>query len=212
MELMKKCKDVTIELPTADPSQARSREKRQFEGLDSSSSDSSDDSETYSSGDNTDDDSSDNTIKVDENCEEWPVQKCTLAKKTVRKVHPETECRKIPREVCVPNNCAMQQGEQICRDEVRMQVQNVPQEECELQPEENCHAEAVLVPRLVPKPNCIKVPKEICVNTQHNLRRVKKPVVKEWCYRPSDLLDNSPSISHQTPDVSEARRNKYINF
>merc|ERR1719422_904623 len=100
------------------------------------------------------------------------------------------------------NNCAMQQGEQICRDEVRMQVQNVPQEECELQPEENCHAEAVLVPRLVPKPNCIKVPKEICVNTKHNPRRVKKPVVKEWCYRPSDLLDNSPSISHQTPDVS----------
>ena len=52
-----------VELPTADPSQARSREKRQFEGLDSSS-DSSDDSETDSSGDNTDDDSSDNTIKV----------------------------------------------------------------------------------------------------------------------------------------------------
>ena len=54
----------SVELPTADPSQARSREKRQFEGLDSSSSDSSDDSETDSSGDNTDDDSSDNTIKV----------------------------------------------------------------------------------------------------------------------------------------------------
>jgi hypothetical protein len=208
MELMRKCKDVTIELPTADPSTPRNREKRQFDGLDDSSSDSSDTSVAT--------DSDDNTIKVDENCEEWPVQKCTLTKKTVRKVHPETECRKIPREVCVPNNCAMQQGEQVCRDEVRMQVQNVPQEECELQPEENCHAEAVLVPRLVPKPNCIKVPKEICVNTKNNPRRVKKPVVKEWCYRPSDLLDNSPSISHQTPDVSGseffARRNKYFNF
>ena len=74
--------------------------------------------------------------------------------------------------------------------------------------------------RLVPKPNCIKVPKEICVNTKHNPRRVKKPVVKEWCYRPSDLLDNSPSISHQTPDVSGngdasrlfARKNKFFNF
>merc|ERR1712226_510623 len=211
MELMTKCKDVTIELPTADPSTVRSlqREKRQFEGLDTSTESSS-----------VDEGSGDNTIKVDENCEEWPVQKCTLTKKTVRKVHPETECRKIPREVCVPNNCAMQQGEQVCRDEVRMQVQNVPQEECELQPEENCHAEAVLVPRLVPKPNCIKVPKEICVNTKHNPRRVKKPVVKEWCYRPSDLLDNSPSISHQTPDVSGngdasrlfARKNKFFNF
>ena len=71
--------------------------------------------------------------------------------------------------------------------------------------------------RLVPKPNCVKVPKEICVNTKNNPRRVKKPVVKEWCYRPSDLLDNSPSISHQTPDVSGneasalfARRNKFF--
>lgn len=219
MELMTKCKDVTIELPTADPSTVRSlqREKRQFEGLDTSTESSSVDE---GSGDNTIKNDQQNILGVDENCEEWPVQKCTLTKKTVRKVHPETECRKIPREVCVPNNCAMQQGEQICRDEVRMQVQNVPQEECELQPEENCHAEAVLVPRLVPKPNCIKVPKEICVNTKHNPRRVKKPVVKEWCYRPSDLLDNSPSISHQTPDVSEngdvsrlfARKNKFFNF
>ncbi len=49
--------------------------------------------------------------------------------------------------MCIPNNCAMVTGEEICRDEVRMQVQNVPQEECELQPEENCHMEAVLVPR-----------------------------------------------------------------
>lgn len=224
---MKKCKDVTIELPTAGPGTAR-RQNRQFEGLDDSdNADSGSDSnaadgetDVASSESSSDDDVSTdegNTIKVDESCEEWPVQRCELIKKTVRKVHPETECRKIPREVCVPNNCAMVQGEQICRDEVRMQVQSVPQEECELQPEENCHAEAVLVPRLVPKPNCIKVPKEICVNTKNNPRRVKKPVVKEWCYRPSDLLDNHPSISHQTPDVSGndslfARRNKFFNF
>ena len=48
--------------------------------------------------------------------------------------------------------------------------------------------------RLVPKPNCVKVPKEICVNTKKNPRRVKKPVVKEWCYRPKDLLENPGTI------------------
>ena len=42
----------------------------------------------------------------------------------------------------------------------------------------------------MPKPNCVKVPKEICVNTKTNPRRVQRPVVKEWCYRPKDLEEN----------------------
>ena len=75
------------------------------------------------------------------------MQKCDLVKRTVKKVHPETECRKIPRQVCIPNNCEMVKGDEVCRDEDKVQIQNVPEEECELQPEENCHAEAVLVPR-----------------------------------------------------------------
>ena len=89
------------------------------------------------------------------------MQRCTLEKKTVKKIHPDTACRKIPREVCVPNNCAMVQGEEICRDENRMLVQNVPQEECELQPEENCHMEAVLVPRSVEVIDYLQTDKEL---------------------------------------------------
>ena len=55
---------ISVELPTADPSQFRSREKRQFEGLDSSNSE-SDETATEASGG---DDSSDNTIKVKFQC------------------------------------------------------------------------------------------------------------------------------------------------
>ena len=50
------------------------------------------------------------------------------------------------------------------------------------------------ISRLVQQPNCVKVPKEVCVNTKKNPRRVKKPVVKEWCYRPKDILENPGTL------------------
>ena len=40
-----------------------------------------------------------------ENCEEWQIQKCTVEKKLVKKTHPETSCKKHPRQVCAPSNC-----------------------------------------------------------------------------------------------------------
>jgi hypothetical protein len=181
MELMKKCDDVTIQLP---------EDQRRNGRQDDDAPEATTDAGTTQAP---------NTITVDEKCEEWPVQKCTLEKRSVKKVHPETACRKIPREVCAPNNCALAPGEEVCRDESRMQMQNVPEEDCDLQPEETCHMEAVLVPRLVPKPNCVKVPKEICVNSKTNPRVVKKPVIKEWCYRPSDLAQ-TPGVTPPTPD------------
>jgi len=124
-------------------------------------------------------------------CEDWPVQRCTLEKKTVKKVSPDTSCRKIPREICAPSNCEIRPAEKVCRDEQQDLIQNIPTEDCNLEPQEDCRMETVLVPRLVLKPNCIKVPKEICVEAKVNPRKVKKPVIREWCYKPSDL--RSPS-------------------
>lgn len=135
------------------------------------------------------------SVNVGIDCEEWPIQKCRLEKKVVKKNNPETSCRKIPREICAPSNCAFQKSEQLCHEEKRNLVQNIPDEECGLEPKESCKMETVLVPRLIQKPNCVKVPKEVCVNAKTNPRKVKKPVIKEWCYKPSDLKNSSSRLA-----------------
>ena len=129
--------------------------------------------------------------RQNENCEEWPVQKCTLEKKTVTKSTPETSCKKHPKKVCATSNCQFVKSEKTCREETRSLVQNIPSEDCDLEPRETCKLETVLVPRLVEKPNCVQVPKEICVEVKTNPRKVSKPVIKEWCYRPQDFRARS---------------------
>ncbi|XP_040571037.1 uncharacterized protein [Lepeophtheirus salmonis] len=133
------------------------------------------------------DSSSAQPFGIKEKCEKWPVQKCELNREIVKKVHPETSCRKAPREICAPSNCVTKPGKEICHEESRTHIQNVPEEDCDLQPEENCHLQSSLVPRLVPKNNCLKVPKEVCVNTKKNPKKIQKPIIKQWCYNPNDL-------------------------
>eukprot|EP00090_Calanus_glacialis_P007315 TRINITY_DN15757_c0_g1_i5.p1 TRINITY_DN15757_c0_g1~~TRINITY_DN15757_c0_g1_i5.p1 ORF type:complete len:457 (-),score=88.88 TRINITY_DN15757_c0_g1_i5:62-1432(-) len=123
----------------------------------------------------------------EENCTEWPVKKCTLEKTLVNKVNPETSCNKMSRNVCAPSNCILKKTKKICQDETQNSVLNIPTESCDLEPQEDCSMETVLIPRLVQKPRCLKVPQEICVNTKGNPKKVLKPVIKEWCYKPSEL-------------------------
>ena len=40
--------------------------------------------------------------------------------------------------------------------------------------------------RLKPRENCVDVPKEVCVRMRTNPRKVKKPVIKKWCYTPTE--------------------------
>jgi len=182
----RKCKDVSVPVPDSDPTGTllrRTRRRAQEEGLD----------------DNTlqslDLDNPDDFLNVGEECEDWPVQKCTLEKKTVKKTNPETSCRKMPREICAPGNCVFKGSEQVCREENKQFLQNIPSEVCDLEPREDCKMETVLVPRLIQQPNCIKVPKEVCINAKTNPKKVKKPVVKEWCYKPSDLKSPSTRLA-----------------
>merc|ERR1711998_487703 len=43
-----------------------------------------------------------------------------------------------------------------------------------------------LVPKLSPTEECVDVPKEVCTRSRTNPRKVKKPVVKKWCYVPTE--------------------------
>ena len=86
-------------------------------------------------------------VSIGEECEEWPVQKCTLTEKVVKKTSPDTACEKIPKEICAPSNCVVAPSKKHCRTETRALLQNIPTEECDLEPQEHCKMETVLVPR-----------------------------------------------------------------
>ena len=38
-------------------------------------------------------------------CDEWPVQRCTIERKKVKKYTPETKCTKEPKEICAAEGC-----------------------------------------------------------------------------------------------------------
>jgi hypothetical protein len=49
----------------------------------------------------------------------------------------------------------------------------------------------------LPAENCVDIPKEVCVRVRTNPRKVKKPVIKKWCYVPTEesgLASNPPAI------------------
>jgi len=120
-----------------------------------------------------------------QDCDEWPVQRCSIEKKKVKKYTPETKCYKEPREHCAPRGCGFRNGSVECHDKVKTIVVDNPVETCEMEPVRTCKHVSKLVPKLVPVEECADVPKEICARSKTNPRKVKKPVIKKWCYVPS---------------------------
>jgi hypothetical protein len=119
-------------------------------------------------------------------CSKWPREVCSVSKKQVKKYTPITGCTKEPRELCAPAGCGFKQGEPECYDKVQTVVQDAPKEQCTLEPQRTCKHVTKLVPKLEPTEECVDVPKEVCTRSRTNPRPVKKPVVKKWCYVPSE--------------------------
>ena len=78
------------------------------------------------------------------------------------------------------------QGPLECYDKVQTVVQDAPKEQCTLEPQRTCQHVTKLVPKLEPIEECVDVPKEVCTRSRTNPRKVKKPVVKKWCYVPTE--------------------------
>jgi len=119
-------------------------------------------------------------------CSKWPKEVCTVEKKPVKKYTPITGCTKEPREICAPSGCGFKEGEEECYDKTQTIVQDSPKEQCTLEPQRTCKHVTKLVPKLEPTEECVDVPKEVCTRSRTNPRKVKKPVVKKWCYIPSE--------------------------
>merc|ERR1712050_424256 len=116
------------------------------------------------------------------------VVSCTteVEKKAVKKYTPITGCTKEPREICAPAGCGFKEGAEECYDKTQTVVQDAPKEQCSLEPQRTCKHVTKLVPKLTPTEECVDVPKEVCTRARTNPRKVKKPVVKKWCYVPTE--------------------------
>jgi len=119
-------------------------------------------------------------------CSKWPKEVCSVSKKPVTKFTPITGCTKEPREICAPAGCGFKEGAEECYDKKQTVVQDAPKEQCNLEPQRTCKHVTKLVPKLTPTEECVDVPKEVCTRSRTNPRKVKKPVVKKWCYIPSE--------------------------
>ena len=69
-------------------------------------------------------------------------------------------------------------------------------EYCTLDPQKSCNYITTLVPYLTPLTKCNDVPSEICSKSKTNPRKVKKPILKTWCYE----YDTTPTPT--TPDAT----------
>merc|ERR1711971_42258 len=119
-------------------------------------------------------------------CSKWPRTECTKTKVPVTKHTPETACTKVPRQITAPSGCELTPGPEECFDKKETVIVEVPEETCSLEPQKSCKFVTKLVPFLKPAEECVDIPKEVCSRSRQNPRPVQKPVVKKWCYVPSE--------------------------
>ena len=80
---------------------------------------------------------------------------------------------------------------------------------------------------LKPAEECVDIPKEVCVRAKVNPRKIKRPIIKKWCYTPkvegseteddtetNDNLENTDDNEETTfaPDDSNDEEQDSVDF
>ena len=112
---------------------------------------------------------------------------------------PNTWCKKVPRKICAPDNCRMVPGPEQCNQKMMVSTIQKPSEVCDLQPQTHCRLITRLVPHLIQKEVCRRVPKEMCHLALANPHLVKKPMRLRWCTKTPPPKAKKPSYKPPTP-------------
>ena len=96
----------------------------------------------------------------------------------------DTKCEKLPVEICGAG-CVTEEGEEECHDKVITTLIDVPEEACDLNPQQTCRFQTKLVPKLHPVAECTTIPQEICSLKFSQPQEVDKPLQTRWCLDPT---------------------------
>ena len=134
-----------------------------------------------------------------EECRTLYESSCTTkyVEKQPGKFAGETSCEKLPIEICGAG-CSYEDGPEECHDKVTANLIDVPEEVCDLNPQQTCRFVTKLVPRLIPEHQCTVVPKETCTVKFTKPKHVAQDLKTRWC------LDPTPIHSDDTYDESRA--------
>ena len=109
----------------------------------------------------------------------------------------DTGCEKLPVEICGAG-CVFEEGPEECHDKTIASLVDVPEEQCDLNPQKTCRLQTKLVPQLAPEHECTIVPKETCLLKFSQPRQVDVPLQTRWC------LDPTPAAPGQSYDEDQA--------
>ncbi|CAB4054599.1 unnamed protein product [Lepeophtheirus salmonis] len=133
-------------------------------------------------------------VKECRKCSTRYVEKQSKDEKAPKKYVGLTACKKLPIELCGSQYCDFVPGDETCHNKTVTSIIPVPEESCDLVPQETCKGVYKLVPYLVPESQCKDVPREVCTYGVKSTRLGEKPIVTKWCYDPDEGTNPSEIV------------------